>query len=421
MNDFFNRHYLTDDYYRLDTISADFFDDMTRGLNGDDQASLLMLPSFAMVDSDIMLNKKITVVDAGGTNIRFAHVWFDDKGVYHADRFKRRDMFGVDEALTKDAFFDALADEVLPYLDETDAVAISFAYPTTITEDMDGQIIRLVKEIKISGTEGCLIGKELKAKLLAKGRSDIRVFVTNDTIATAFAGKAETIGQNFASHIGVIVGTGMNTCYPEKLDNIGKLPNYTGANRMMINTESGGFDQILRSKVDISFDASTIDTGYHALEKMVSGAYIGGLCGAYMHAACDEGLLSASAAETLKSMNLDTRDVSDFLSDNSESKLHHSAVTAEDKAKMTQIFEKVIRRAANLTALQIYCLALKCSDSGSQVCVTVEGTTFYKLPGLRSQTIEFLNFYLTKADITYKMMNVDDAVMKGCAAIGLQQ
>ncbi len=421
MNDFFNRHYLSDDYYRLDAISGNFFDEMTRGLDGDDGASLLMLPSFAMVDADIMLNKKIIVVDAGGTNIRFAHVWFDDNGAYHTDRFKKQDMFGVNEALTKDDFFEALADQVLPYLDETDLVAISFAYPTTITDDMDGQIIRLVKEIKISGTEGCLIGKELKEKLSAKGKTGVRVFVTNDTIATAFAGKAQTIGKDFKSHIGVIVGTGMNTCYPESLDGIGKLPEFKGTQRMMINTESGGFNQILRSEVDLSFDDSTIDTGYHALEKMVSGAYIGGLCGAYVHAACDEGILSDAAATVLKPLMLDTRDVSDFLSGITSSKLRHPSVTSEDTEKITRIIEKVIRRASNLIALQIYCLALKCADSGSRVCITVEGTTFYKLPGMRSQTIEFLDIYLAKAGITYEMMDVDDAVMKGCAAIGLQQ
>jgi len=419
MNNFFMKHYLDDQFYQLDKISPDFFDEMEKGLADESTSSLLMLPSFAMVDSDMVLNKKVVVVDAGGTNIRFAHVWFDQNGEYHNDRFIKEDMMGTNKALTKDAFFETLAKKVLPYLDETDTIAISFAYPTEITEDMDGKIITLVKELRIDGAEGCLIGKELKEKLVSLGKPNTKVFVTNDTIATAFAGKAQTIGQNFQSHVGVIVGTGMNACYPEKLDSIAKLSNHSGSERMMINTESGNFNQVKRSTVDLTFDGNTINEGYHILEKMISGGYIGGLCGAFLKEAANAGLFSDETTQNFETLDIDTRDVSMFLSNADADKLTDITETCDIQA-VSAILKKVIRRASNLIALQIYCLALKCTQPGETVCIAIEGTTYYKLPGLQAQTLEFLDLYMGKADVKYKTMSVDDAVMKGCAAIGLQ-
>jgi len=330
-------------------------------------------------------------------------------------------MLGTDWTLTKDEFFSALAQLVLPYLEETNLISISFAYPTTITKEMDGQIIKLVKELKITGVDGCLIGEELKKHLSDMGKENIRVMVTNDTTATAFAGKAQTINESYDSHIGVIVGTGMNTCYPEKLSAIPKLTDFIGEKRMMINVESGNFDKILRSEIDMAFDASTADEGYHVLEKMVSGGYIGGLCERYLKTACAVGLFSEKCSDKLIGLHVSSKDVSDFLSGEEGSAILNSIESKKDFYNLRLLFEKLVRRAANLAALQIYSLALKCSNPGDKICVTVEGTTFYRLPKMQEQTKEFLDIYMEKAGLSYRILEVDDAVMKGCAAIGLQQ
>lgn len=419
MKKFLEKNYLSDEFYALDKISADFLSEMDKGLIDESTSSLLMLPSFAYIDSEITLNKKIAVIDAGGTNIRLGNVWFDSDGKYHIDKFKKQCMLGTDFTLTKDEFFTELAYLVLPYLKDTDIIAISFAYPTTITKNMDGQIIKLVKELKITGVDGSLIGKELKKQLYKMGRSDIIVMVTNDTTATAFAGKAQTINEHYDTHIGVIVGTGMNTCYPETLSCIKKLPDFIGENRMMINVESGNFDKILRSDVDKTYDKSTADEGYHVLEKMVSGGYIGGLCCEYLKAASEEKLFSDKTAINLKKLSLSSMDISMFLS-NSEDSIIKNATDGIDYDNVRLLLEKIVRRAANLAALQIYSLSLKSAKAGDTLCVAVEGTTFYKLPKMKEQTQEFLDLYMSKAKLSYRILEIEDAVMKGCAAIGLQ-
>jgi hexokinase len=421
MKDFLAKNYLLDEFYALDTISADFLSEMEKGLIDEKTSSLLMLPSFALVDSDIKLNKKIAVIDAGGTNIRLGCVWFDENGKYNIEGFKKQAMLGTDWTLTKDEFFSNLAYLVLPYLDKTDLISISFAYPTTITKDMDGKIIKLVKELKITGVDGCLIGEELIKYLKKAGKENVKVMVTNDTTATAFAGKAQTINEDYNSHIGVIVGTGMNTCYPETFSSIPKLPEFLGEKRMMINVESGNFDKLLRSPVDKAYDKSTTDEGYHVLEKMVSGGYIGGLCDAYLKTASDNNLFSEKTVKNIKGLSLSSMDISDFLSSSDDSIIKDAADTCNDYDNIKLLLEKIVRRAANLAALQIYSLSLKCAKPGDKLCITVEGTTFYKLPKMQQQTEEFLNLYMPKANLSYKILEVNDAVMKGCAAIGLQQ
>ena len=109
MKDFLEKNFLNDEYYALDKISDAFLDEMEKGLSGDDSSSLLMLPSFALVDSEIKLNQKIAVIDAGGTNLRFGCVWFNSDGEYQIENFKKQSMLGTESALTKDEFFFGLA------------------------------------------------------------------------------------------------------------------------------------------------------------------------------------------------------------------------------------------------------------------------------------------------------------------------
>ena len=109
-----------------------------------------------------------------------------------------------------------------------------------------------------------------------------------------------------------------------------------------------------------------------------------------------------------------------FLGNEQSSKINACLDDSDDVASMKRLLKAIVRRAANLTALQIYALTLKCARPNQRVCITIEGTTYYKVPKLEKQTLEFLHHYLSDVDIEFETMNVTDAVMKGCAAIGLQ-
>ena len=136
----------------------------------------------------------------------------------------------------------------------------------------------------------------------------------NDTVATLLAGKSLACIGRFESYVGFILGTGTNTAYVERNLNITKRNDLPAAGSMAINVESGNFGKCPRGLLDEEFDASTVNPGYNAFEKMISGAYLGGLCLAVLKAASREELISQKAGQWITSLpGLSTAEVSDFL------------------------------------------------------------------------------------------------------------
>ena len=134
--------------------------------------------------------------------------------------------------------FAEIAGHVEPYLDEADAISFCFSYPTEIQPDKDGRLIAFTKEIKAPEVEGELIGKSLLAALPEKYQRK-EILILNDTVATLLAGQAQTVGQSYSSYVGFILGTGTNTAYIEKTDQITTLSGESShGETMIINMES---------------------------------------------------------------------------------------------------------------------------------------------------------------------------------------
>ena len=82
---------------------------------------------------------------------------------------------------------------------------------------------------------------------------------------------------------------------------------------MIINAESGAFDKAPRSKFDDAADAKTGNPGIGLLEKMIAGAYLGGVGLEIYKAAAKEGLFSKEAASALGGLGaLETMDFDNF-------------------------------------------------------------------------------------------------------------
>lgn len=83
---------------------------------------------------------------------------------------------------------------------------------------------------------------------------------------------------------------------------------------MLINVESGGYSKAPRGDLDELFDSSTVNPGSYQFEKMISGAYQGGLVLTVLQQAAEEGLFSPSAQAELKALaSLSAREVDQFL------------------------------------------------------------------------------------------------------------
>jgi hexokinase len=82
---------------------------------------------------------------------------------------------------------------------------------------------------------------------------------------------------------------------------------------MAINVESGNFARAPRSRFDDIFDATTKDPGVSLFEKMISGAYLGGLGLTILREAAAAGLFSAAAAAAIgATRKLATKELDDF-------------------------------------------------------------------------------------------------------------
>jgi hexokinase len=103
--------------------------------------------------------------------------------------------------------------------------------------------------------------------------------------------------ENPKCRIGLIIGTGLNACYVEDLDNVGLWDGDKNApHHVVINTEWGAFGNngeldYIMTKWDRRVDALSINPGKQIFEKMISGMYMGEVVRQVLVDLVDEGLV----------------------------------------------------------------------------------------------------------------------------------
>jgi len=385
-----------------------------------------MIPSFISIDKPVKTDTPVVVLDAGGTNLRAAVVTIDADGKVNIGAFTKQPMLGTQGELSADAFFEALAEFVMPVVGESDTIGFCFSYAAEVLPDCDARLLRWSKQIQAPSVEGQLIGTGLKKSLAARGFQR-RVVILNDTVATLLAGKSAGVAKNYSAYVGFILGTGTNTAYVEQNARITKRTDLAPEGSMPINVESGGFRRIAQTAFDKQMDAQTSDCGYYTFEKMISGAYLGSIGFVVLKAAAEEGLLSVAAAseigawETLSNKHLD-----DFCGNAPapDNPFLNAAFTAEDHEVVKRLCTPVYERAAVLTAVNLASAIIQTGegkDPSRPVCVNVDGSTYY-----RTLTADFQNrvkrelaTLLQPRGLSYELIKVDDSPVIGAAVAGL--
>jgi len=382
-----------------------------------------MIPTYVTIDRPVPANTPVTVMDAGGTNLRVATIRFTQRGVPHIRDLRKLTMPGIGTQVSKDGFFRFLADVLKPLAGTSPRIGFCFSYPTEITPECDGKLLYWTKEIRAPGVEGTYVGAELNRALAACGCGGKRIVILNDTIATLLAGKSFGGARRYSNYTGVIVGTGSNTAYVENNARITKVPGLPrGA--MAINLESGAFDKCPRSDIDLRFDRTLANPGRQVLEKMISGGYLGGLTLHVLRTAADEGLLSPSAAAALDSWSdLPSEEVSGLLANPFQAARFCTDAWSEgDLETAMRLSAEVVRRAALMIAINISTPVIKAGSGHNPlhpVCITVDGSTYYKTPGLRSLVEENLRRLLGRRGIHFEVLQVAEAPLIGAAVAGL--
>ncbi len=405
-----------------------FLREMQNGLQG--TGSLLMIPTYIGMEKELPVMEPVITIDAGGTNFRVAVIHFDEDRKALVEDFKVYPMPGSKGEVSKEEFFETMADYIQPVLHRSNRISFCFSYPAEAMPNKDGKIIKFSKEINIRDVEGELVGSNLKEVFKKRGFDEEKeIVVLNDTVATLLAGKAASPDRAFDGYIGFILGTGTNICYAEKCRNISKVPQLSEQDgAMLINMESGAYGKVPRGQIDMEFDATTLNPGDFAFEKTISGAYQGGLTLATIRKAAEDGIFSSGFVAELKNLNeLASKQIDDFLfypyGDNPLAKCCARSGDDEDRVLLFYLIDNIFERIAKFVTFALTAVLEK-TGSGKNpcmpACITADGSTFYKSKLFRSKLEYYIKSYTNDVKGTYcEFVKVDNGTLIGTAIAGL--
>lgn len=427
---FLLKHNMHPDNIDLKVMVDHITNEMVKGLDGED-SSLPMIPTYIEVGAVIPVNERVVVLDAGGTNLRSALVSFPENGKPVIEDFNKQPMPGTQgREVGRKEFFDSLARLVEPLINRGKKIGFCFSFPTEIFPNRDGRLIHWSKEIMAPEVEGRIIGTDLRAALSERGVSDPpEVVILNDTVATLLTGRASQKDREWGGYVGLILGTGSNTCYVESNTAIGKVSNLNPDHVQIINVESGNYACPIRGTADEMLSDLTAKPETYWLEKMLSGAYFGALATQTLILAGREGLLSPTMEKALSRLGvISTKDADNYAhnpSDDTSNMLAASVKSVdsdEDAVRIWHLMDLLLERAAKVTAANLAASALK-GPSGngpmSPICLTIDGTTYYRYYRFQSRVESYLRPFMTSHDKYYETVKVDDAPLIGAAVAAL--
>ena len=408
----------------LDRCAQAFQADMEKGLRGDPDAHMLMLPTYLSPQGEVPRNQPAIVIDAGGTNFRIALVSLGDQGP-EVQELRVFPMPGSQGPITWAEFVDQVAEAVLPLTGRSRRVGLCFSYAAEILPNRDGRVLRFSKQVQVEGAEGRELGRDLSAALAEKGAPGVTFAVLNDTVAALLGGVAALGEEVFDGFIGLIYGTGVNTCYAEDREKLAKVAAPWARDTMLINMEAARFDGAPQSEFDRRLDAQSVDPGLCRYEKMVSGRYQGEVIYYALRQGAEEGLFSPKLSAFLQGLAGLTSVQADAFSARpyGDGLLASACRTEADREAVYTVIDRAVERSARLVCANLGGILLQ-TGAGTHihrpVCIVAEGSTFYKGHLFRGKLERLCAEYFTGVlGRHYAFRKVADANLIGTAAAAL--
>lgn len=375
---------------QITILSEKFRHAMLDGLAGR-QSPLKMLPSYVSKPSRNEIGTFLAL-DFGGTNVRVLLAELLGQGLFkvHAHvGVPLKDNSGhynhISNQSTADELFDFIALQIAAVVKQDGRYLLghTFSFPTHQTSLNSGTLIHWTKEIETTGMDGNDITTLLTAALRRQGLMNVLPqAIINDTVGALLT--AAYIDPS--TDIGSICGTGHNTAYIEPSSPLTHGP-------MIINLESGNFNQLPFTCYDSQLDAYSEKPGAQLLEKMVSGHYIGELLRIIACTLFDAGLLSESSGRDILATPylLNGAHISLLQEDNTtdltliaswlENSLSITNSSVEDRQVLKSIASLVCTRSARLVAAT-YLGIIKHIDPKleNHHNIAIDGSLYEKMP-----------------------------------------
>lgn len=413
-------------------IIKDFHSEMLKGLAGR-KSSLKMLPAY--VDRPCGKEKgKFISLDLGGTNLRILELELKGKG--RVATFKEKRFILGKKIITGKAegLFDFIAGCVKDFTGEQGlgkkedlGLGFTFSFPIKQRGISAGVLIHWTKDFSAKGVVGKDVVKLLDDSLARKGLKNIKVSaLTNDTVGTL-------VSRSYKDphcDIGVILGTGTNACYREK---VSKITKYRGirpqASHMIVNIEWGNFNLLRRAPYDIQLDNSSDNRGQQILEKMVSGMYLGEIIRFIFVDLIKRKILFRESGPSLlnRAKSFMTEYMSRIESDYSANlsgvggllkELGVRKSAKEDRALVKKICRAVSRRGARIVAAVLSGVVTKIDPHLSKEhTVAIDGSVYEKHPGFAQNMQVALRELFGKKAAKIKIVLTKDGSGRGSAII----
>lgn len=412
------------DCINFDDCKNTYIEEMKAGLMGK-ASSLFMIPAYLSAQGQLVEGETAIAIDIGGTNLRTALTRFSG-GCIQILTSDEGPVPGLQNEITKEEFFREIARRLEPYINESSRIGVSFSHAAEILPSRDGRLISFSKEIRVTGSGGMEITKELAQTLYdLEYHANKSYTLLNDTTAVLLGGAAASIGRAYDGYIGFVLGTGMNLCYVEKTAEIKKLEVSYPHETMIVNTESAYFSRMPTGVIDRELDGTTINPGMSLLEKMTGGRYLGQLILLTLKRAAGDKLLSNGAGTAvLARSELLPPEIDSFLADtHGRNTLSDMCQTEEDRQIFFTVADRLIERAAKLSAMAVAAVMEK-TDTGRRtdrpVCIVAEGSTFHKLYSFEEKFNDYVRHYINGVQKRYcHIVKVENATLLGSAYAAL--
>ncbi|XP_037916312.1 hexokinase type 2 isoform X1 [Hermetia illucens] len=375
---------------------------------------------------------KFLALDLGGTNFRVLLIHLKGENDFEMQSkiyaIPQHIMLGTGVQL-----FDHIAECLANFMkehavfEERLPLGFTFSFPLVQLGLTKGLLVRWTKGFNCSGVVGEDVVQLLKDSIARRGDVQIDVCaILNDTTGTLMS----CAWKNHNCKIGLIVGTGSNACYVERVENAELFDGDTSKPYVLINTEWGAFGDngaldFVRTEYDRDVDKYSINPGKQLQEKMISGMYMGELVRLVVVKFTKMGLLFGGQGSDLLFTRgqFFTKYVSEIEADDPGTynncrmileELGLVDATDEDCANVRFICECVSSRAAHLVSTGIAVLINKMDEPS--VTVGVDGSVYRFHPRFHNLMYAKLR-QLVKPHIQFDLMLSEDGSGRGAALV----
>ncbi|KAK1154424.1 hexokinase-2 isoform X1 [Acipenser oxyrinchus oxyrinchus] len=422
---------------QLAVVKQRMREEMERGLRKEthDAATVKMLPTYVRSTPDGTEKGDFLALDLGGTNFRVLLVRVRNGKKRTVEMHNK--IYSIPlEAMqgTGEELFDHIVHCIADFLEYMGMKGVAlpmgftFSFPCQQNSLDEGILLKWTKGFKATGCEGEDVVRLLKDAIHRREEFDLDVVaVVNDTVGTMM-----TCGyEDPCCEVGLIVGTGSNTCYMEEMCNVELVDGDEG--RMCVNMEWGAFGDSgclddVRTPFDCSVDELSLNPGKQRFEKMISGMYLGEIVRNILIDFTRKGLLfRGRISERLKTRGIfQTKFLSQIESDRLalrqvRSILQHLGLesTCDDSIIVKEVCTAVARRGAQLCGAGLAAVVDKIRENRGldslRVTVGVDGTLYKLHPHFSNVLHETVRDLAPKCTVSF--LQSEDGSGKGAALI----